>query len=1416
MCIIRMQRAREFESTMKKTLSKQTQGAKKALISIRDKIPQLPVTHLKIAGERVKLLGDDDSDEILLDRDYLGFLNDDVTREKARNLLMQIFSKNRPVRIFGCDSGSSTLVKRALLYRYNKISDLTRNELAARGDDVSVRGKIHHLNELKKLIDSVDLYCSSLGAPALVREVSVGDAFTLDDEEKIKTLIRKFARLIILSATSKTEKQESLGIIKAIDAKKDFSSSEIRGLQAIDLDNFSIVDALTALGVHGKFGVIKKLFESIVAAIQESPIYEESSEFKARFDAIVASSDMEPTQKVNEVIGLLLKKYKETRDLMIRANEQARELQKALEEKIAAVKRASDELQVATERLSKIEGTHEEEKRQLESGLAEAKANFETAKRDHERAQKEIEELESQLQDINVEGSSAKAGLAQMKTLTETLQATVNRLQNENTAQGARISELEQQLAANEEKLAATTKEKDAASIELAAASEKVKQYESTATITQKGMAEKAAALTASVAALAAVNQKFTELARQHDTLTAERDRIRGELLRMTESVSSLTLEVKKGQEKQAEMQTTVTELQESVKGKDAQIKTLQERLEEETARLRKEALAEIEKQKGETSKALESITVLQGQLGEKNQTIQKMTDDYEKKISSITAEFSQKVEAEKQKASATLSALQTQQEAEISKLKADSLLVEKRFIAEKDAIIQQMQKDLSEGAREQMAAAIERARAEATGKLAALQKLFDEQKVLLTKAQEEKRAAEVAAAAGLQAKMKEMTAERESSIAKIKEEKEAECAQKILETKQAHEKELAVLRSSGATAKEEAIGDLEDKYAADIARIEKEADTKRLDSIDRVRREYERMFSVVRDSHKAKLEELAQQRSQSVADALEKQRASLEATFQKQLVESLQRKDAELTAQKKGAERTIGDLKYIRDTLHSQLQTKDSETAGRIKDLTAQVAAKESERVAAIAAQSRERTGQAKKIQQFAARVLAGQLNSTPYPGEENKPLRNILEKIGEIQKTPSISKEICTLVLFVNYYINTIFRSNVLLGQRVYETISAAVLASVGRLKNEGKIKSSDDSLRDGLFYLIGIFDDILFSVEKLITSYGTDVENTGIYLHKKETGDLDDFQIIWNLLRVLNINPKDCYDLMKRRTFGTSFTDIPIYPPMDTDSPLFSSNVIIVYEPNSATVGKPYTQTNDIWKRLLRLKRFENGFLPANFSSIQSADIPSLASLTANRPVTYEVLFLCFLVACQMYVSRLDLTNANCYLPDEVRNPMSGFSAVVPAPQPALPPVVTNPPQAQVQPQAQAQVQPPRVPMAEPKKCVMMNQVKLADQADKEDFIYFTPTSTQINIFRNYPYCLNVEKRKKYDLQSVWSYINTLHSQAEFRKLPAPPGFAKDTGTGKITLLDKYSKKIVIGGRQTMKQRKDKSSKKTRKLK
>lgn len=1461
MCINRMNKAKALESKMKESLKKKTEGAQKALTALRGKLPSLPVSHLKIAGERVKILGkaNDESDEIILERDYLQFTKDDITREKTRDLLKQIFSKSKPVRIFGCDSTSATLVKRALLYRYNTLTNLTKNELAARGDDVSVREKIHHLNQLKKIIDTVTDYCSPLGAPPVVREVTIEDGFQIDDEEKIKTLIRKFARLIILSATSQTEKQQSLSVIKAVDSKKDFSAQELQGLQTINLEKFDIVDALTALGVHGKFGAIKSLFETIVAAIQESPIYEESSEFNARLDAIVLANDLAPPQKVNEVIGLLLNKYKNTRDLLLSVNEQARELQRALEEKVIALKKANEELQAATEKLSSIEAKHAEEKGRLESELSEAKAGFDSAKKDYERAQKEIEDLQAQLQSSTSQASAAKASLAEMKTLSETLQANVARLQNENTAQAAKISELEKALATCEEKLAALGKEKETATVALAAATEKVKQFESDATLTEKGMAEKAATLAGAQTALAAANQKLTEVNAALEKTRAEKEALNQELIKATESISSLGIEVKKGQEKQAELEGTVGSLQESVKAKDGEIKSLQQKLEDETKRLRQEALAEIQVQKEETKKALGIVTTLQGQIGEKDVQIRKTTEEYEQKIATITSDFTQKVESERQKAAASLTALQTQQEAEISKLKTDSALLEKRLVAEREAIVKQMEKDLSEGSKEQMTAAVERAKAEATDKLAALQKLFDEQKTLLTKAQEEKRAAEVAAAAALAAKIKEMTTERENAIAKIKQEKEAEFAQKILETKQAYEKELATLRSSGASEKEAAITDLQTKHTAELTRIQKEADAKKVEAVDTIRREYERMIAVIQESHKKKLDEEAQKRTDNLGVELAKQRATLEATFKTQMTDAIQKKEVEFASQKKTIEGELATLKTERNTLKSQITSKNSETAARIQQLTSQIAAKETERAAAVETQTRERSEQAKKIQQFAARVLAGQLNSTPYPGEENKPLRDILEKMGDIQKAPSMSKEVCTLILFVNYYINTIFRTNFSLGQKVYESLSASIIACVGRLNKEGKIKASDDPIREGLFRLICIFDDILFSAEKLITSYGTDVADTGIFLQNKDKEELEDFKIIWNLLKDMNVNSKDCFDLMKRRIFGSTFTDIPIYPPLQIGSPQFTNNIIIVYEPNSATLGQPYSSTQDSWRRLLRFKRFEKGFLPTTFSALEAIDIPKLITLTASRPITYEVLFVSFIVACQLYVSRLDLKNTNCYLPEEVRNPMTGLTAHVTAPQSAFPPMAPavqaqarSPSPAPAAAQAQARspspapapaatqapaqapapaVAPPQVPQLTrgasvgsvgssatqgAKVCVMRTDYKETDDSNPNGSIYFNPTSTNITVFRNYPYCMNVQKGRRYDLQSIWSYIQTIHNQPEFKKLAAPPGFAKDAGTGKITLLDKYSKKIVIGGSQTKKNRKGKSTKKTRKQK
>jgi hypothetical protein len=169
--------------------------------------------------------------------------------------------------------------------------------------------------------------------------------------------------------------------------------------------------------------------------------------------------------------------------------------------------------------------------------------------------------------------------------------------------------------------------------------------------------------------------------------------------------------------------------------------------------------------------------------------------------------------------------------------------------------------------------------------------------------------------------------------------------------------------------------------------------------------------------------------------------------------------------------------------------------------------------------------------------------------------------------------------------------------------------------------------------------------------------------------------------------------------------------------------------------------------------------------------------------------------------------------------------------PSPAPAPAPAAA---QAQAQAPAQAPapaVAPPQVPQLTRgasvgsvgssatqggKVCVMRTDYKETDESNRNGFIYFNPTSTNISVFRNYPYCMNVQKGKHYELQPIWSYIERIHQQPEFKKLAAPPGFAKDAGTGKITLSDKYSKKVIIGGSQTKKNRKGKSTKKTRKQK
>ena len=79
-------------------------------------------------------------------------------------------------------------------------------------------------------------------------------------------------------------------------------------------------------------------------------------------------------------------------------------------------------------------------------------------------------------------------------------------------------------------------------------------------------------------------------------------------------------------------------------------------------------------------------------------------------------------------------------------------------------------------------------------------------------------------------------------------------------------------------------------------------------------------------------------------------------------------------------------------------------------------------------AALKQERVEHSSKIEQFAAKVLAGSISPEDIAGyADNKPLHNIMQKVDALTKKPSVNTDLCILIYFVSYFMDTMVNPRV-----------------------------------------------------------------------------------------------------------------------------------------------------------------------------------------------------------------------------------------------------------------------------------------------------------------------------------------------------------------------------------------------------
>ena len=308
---------------------------------------------------------------------------------------------------------------------------------------------------------------------------------------------------------------------------------------------------------------------------------------------------------------------------------------------------------------------------------------------------------------------------------------------------------------------------------------------------------------------------------------------------------------------------------------------------------------------------------------------------------------------------------------------------------------------------------------------------------------------------------------------------------------------------------------------------------------------------------------------------------------------------------------------------------SRDSVMTAAAAELTAE---KDRSRAAADAARKEgsaaARADDLEKLKDFAAKVLAGQAKAAEYAGDANKPLANILGKLDAMGSASS--NDICALVYFVSYFLNTMIKPNLLKQQYMLPSLIENIKSAI----NQTAPKSKD------LFNLIMAIQPSLLLANKILPRGGSESSTDTMNYFITQTPTTE---ILTTLFRFKSKLQNDVAWRTVRGEKGTS-TSMCFYLNKSDNR-----KITLLYRPkttDTATVNKQ--------RRLLRTYGVDGilEFAPRATTTAELAEITALEKLNEDNYITYEVLFLIFLYASKQYIVN-NRASIACTVPMEIIN-------------------------------------------------------------------------------------------------------------------------------------------------------------------
>jgi hypothetical protein len=1137
---------------------------------------------IKIAGESVYLGKQvDGMFRVYLDEYIPGAGAKEVT------LFKETFS-TKPPSIKTC--GDAPLVIQGLKHR----RDTLNKELAAdMHNSASSRQKFMHAQELDVLIKEFEsVHCTpGQAAVALPIKAPVEIGRTMSEEE-IRELARRFA-ILILHAQKPVAGFEAytqpaknvIGRLRDMEKEKEFMDSYKAGGGAIH----PILEFIMGLGTEGAEGYEKLLSEKGVADLLQDIIAEIRFDVSKDQAALFTEnlSEEEPRLKIQEIISRILQILKKSDNELLAQDKAAAELQ-------TQIVRLREEAEQIRKQLSLGEGAALErdelrlqivgmEKKLRDTGDSvagekrEKDAVIHQATADNKLKADKIASLDQEIARVGGELKRAEEAKRAAEALAEASRASLG-LANQEVAKlgqaAARITELEGQIAR-------TKDEKDAAEARAVACE------------------GKQAAAAAELDALR-VGKSAAELAVIGDA---------GKLAEAESALAAATAQV-------AEAKRVAEEAQKQINF----LKTEQTRLGGLSASAQT-AYADLSKQKQEIegrAKATEAelaaekelVQKIRGELGlEKSKVV-----DTDKRLMEGRAEAIEAV----RKAQASAAALTQESEKKLQQLK-------RSLEGEHQAAVQVYEEQIRLASREYS----ERLTAYKGKENEALKQANQQVAALISqiaalKVQGDTK--DAAHGANLVEKEKEKVAaiqQQQALLKKWQEESVAEQGVFVDQVVAKAEKEHAAFQAqlkqvTGEVAKAQAAA--AEKVAAAEARLTAASIAKEKECAERVQK--------IKAEEEAKLNQaLAASAAKAVAERVsaqaqartEEQGKTAAAVAAAQGVSAAAIKEATKTK-----ETAVAAAEKARDDAIRLLKQQHEVDLKAISD------GKAAEIEAAL---KQERAQEASKIEQFAAKVLADSIKPEDIASyADNKPLHNIMQKVDALTKKPSVNTDLCILVYFVSYFMDTMINPRV-----------------------------TDDS-RD-------MSNELFANIESLLTR----IEGRGISMSDLLKGIQTPLSLA-NKLKRDTTHPMAYYIEGDQSAFTALYEEHSKEPLNEIRANLVVSdgnvdrrkNFVLPIDQYTVLVKNVVTSTDTM---KLQMKVYDGASLPMLSTQAHAQQTTKIGNeLKKEHLFTYDSLFLIYLFATKRFVVKQD--HSACALP-------IGFDKVMAMPAVARAPVAVTAP-------------------------------------------------------------------------------------------------------------------------------------------